>query len=83
MDFKSLRTKVERLAQEKARAEGVMGTLLERLSTEFDVESVQEGEKLLETLRVKAKKEKKKLDQAIQKFEERWGDVLEEDDDED
>jgi len=71
---KSLQT----LEGELNKAKGAKEAALERMSADFDVETVEQAEALLTTLRHSIQELEDKRNRAVEAFEEKWGEALNE-----
>lgn len=66
----------QRWSRDKARAEGVQAQILKQLKEEFDCQSRKEAEKLEVEIKRKLSEMDQEWDQAYQKFQEQFGDLL-------
>ncbi len=74
--LETLKRKAEQMRQERDRAQGRLEEAKERLSMEFEVDSVEDAEKLLKKLKAKEAKAKEQFETAMEEFNEKWGDKL-------
>jgi len=71
--YMELKKKVE-LAQQKAdRAEGALQQVMNRLEEDFECSSVEDAEKKLKILEKQKQKAKEEFENAVEAFEEKWG----------
>src|SRR5437667_10651666 len=73
-----LREQAEQMERDKARWEGVSQEILRRLREEHGCGSLQEGQKKLTRLDKEAARLKKEFEQAMEEFQAKWGEKLEE-----
>ena len=76
-DLEKLKRKADDLRQQRDRAQGRLEETEKRLKEEFEVDSLKDAEKLLEKLEKEETVAKEKFDDAMEDFEEKWGDKLE------
>ena len=72
-----LKAKVERLRQEKARAEGGLAQVLVRLQEEFGCKTIADAEALLKKTKAEEAKAEEAFTTAMEEFQEKWGESLE------
>ena len=75
--FQSLQKKVERLKTDKSKAEGALEQLKKQLADDFDCDSVEEAEKLIDELEAKQKADEERFQKDLHEFEKTYGDQLE------
>jgi len=75
-DFKQLQEEVEACRRNRDKAEGALALLMEDLKSKHGCDSVEEAEELLEELKVKRDKSKKRYERLVEEFEEKWGEML-------
>ena len=68
-DFKSLKEKIKTAKEKKIRAEGAMDQILKTLKDEFKVNSIEEAEKKLASMKDDLEKDEEKLDEMMDKLE--------------
>lgn len=76
-DLEQLKRKAEQLRQQHDRAQGRLEETEKRLKEEFEVDSLEAAEKLLKKLEKEEAAAKEKFDNALEEFNEEWGDKLE------
>lgn len=74
--WQEIKTETERLQQRKSEAAGAYKMLLEQLASEFGCETEEAGEALLEQLEKEEALIETKLERALKRFEEQYGDKL-------
>jgi len=75
-EFQRIKKKVESLQQEVSEAKGVLQTHLAKLKEEFECDSVEEAEALLEELKGKAESSEQQYTELMDEFREKYGDLL-------
>lgn len=75
-DLEDLKRKAERMRQQRDRAQGRLEEAQKRLKEEFKVNTITEAKKLLKTLGKKEAGTKAEFEQALEEFNEKWGDKL-------
>lgn len=75
-DFEKIKSKVDQLKREQSRAEGALESVMERIKDEFDCDSMAEAKELQKKLNEAAKKAETKYREALEEFEQNWGDLL-------
>lgn len=78
--YKRLKREIDKLDREISRKEGAQEELLRTLQRDFECETLDDAQDLLEALQQQEHKLKNKFDQELEAFEEKWGDVLQEKD---
>ena len=68
--------KVEEIREKKARTQGTLETLRERLKADFGADSEKEGRKLLKKFEKEAEAAETEAEEALAKFEEEYGERL-------
>lgn len=71
-----LREQVNNLKREADRAEGALQTILTRLRNEFNCNTIEEAEQLLEKLKKRLETAEENFESEIKKFEEKWHKTL-------
>lgn len=74
--YQKLKQRAEKAKADANRAEGVLGEQKKKLKADFGVETVEEAEKLLETLEKETKEAEQKYNEEMSAFEEKWGKLL-------
>ena len=74
--YQKLVSQVETIQRDINRAEGSLSTQLEKLKEEFKCNDIESAQKLLEKLKTDATKNEKDFQAALEKFEDKWSDVL-------
>ena len=74
--FVKLKEQVEEAQQEATRAEGALSQLMETLKTEFGCKSLADAKEKLGALQEKEQRQQRKLERAMDTFEEDWADKL-------
>jgi hypothetical protein len=74
--YEELKSSVDKKQRELSRAEGAQQELLKRLSREFDCDSLKDAERLLAQLKKESTKAQKSYEDALEEFQERWGEIL-------
>jgi aminopeptidase N len=67
-DFERAKKRIDRLRTERDQAAGRLESNLERLKADFDVDSIEEAESLLEQEQDKLDELEKKLDKQVEKL---------------
>ncbi len=75
--FQKFTEQIQEFQREVDKAKGVLDHLLKRLLTEFDCDSLEAATKLLKKKEKTAKDAESKFEEALDEFEERWGETLE------
>jgi len=75
-DVEELKAIAEQRRQEADRAEGELEGLRKRLKKEFECDSIEEAEKLLEEFQEKEAKAKKDFEVSYIDFQEKWESTL-------
>lgn len=78
--FKEMQTTARRLRAEADKAAGALETTMARLRNEFDVDTIEEAEELLDELTATAAAAENAYDKAAAAFEEKWHEHIQEDD---
>jgi hypothetical protein len=73
--YLSLKKKVESAQQEVNQAEGAIGELMKQLEHEFGCKTLKEAKQKLKYLVKQEQSSKKAFDDAVDAFEEKWGDL--------
>ena len=76
--FQNLKKKVGEFRARRERAVGARDQLLAQLKSDYDVDSLEEAEKLLSELVEARDSNQQKFDKALAAFEAKWGEALEE-----
>jgi len=71
-----IQLKVERLRQERDRAQGRLDATMKLLQQEFKVDSIEAAQELLEKLQQKEAQAKTQFEKALAHFTETWGEEL-------
>lgn len=71
-----LKEKVATLQREADRAQGALSQALERLKHEYDCESVEAAERVLERMRKKVGRLEREYEEAQDAFSRKWAEVL-------
>lgn len=71
-----LKKKTKKLESKVNRAEGELDGLKKQLVKEFDCDSLEEAEELLEKLEQEEKEAQEEFDEAYNEFTDKWEDVL-------
>jgi hypothetical protein len=74
--YEELKSEVDRLQRDIDRTEGVHQERLNQLKSEYGCDTLEEAKALLEKKQIKAKQAERKYEDALNRFEEEWGDVL-------
>jgi hypothetical protein len=77
-DFERLKRRVERLKDQKAKAEGALEEVLKRIKAETGCKTVAEAEKFLKKLQDQERQEALAFTKAKASFEKRWKGKLDE-----
>ena len=75
-DLEKLKEKAEEIRQQRDRAQGRLEETEKRLREEFQVNSIDEAEELLEKLEKEEKQAETEFEKALEEFNEKWGDQL-------
>jgi len=76
--YNLLKKKADKFKAEAERAAGALDQLMGELKKEFGCNTVEDAEKLLKKLVKEEKKAKVAYDEELERFEEKWGNRLEE-----
>lgn len=71
-----LKKKAETAQREADKAQGALDQILSYLKTEFDCKSLKEAKTLLIEIQQAEEESQKSFQQALNEFEEEWGDTL-------
>ena len=71
--YTKLKARAEKAKSDVNRAEGVLEEQKKKLKSEFNVETIEEAEKLLETLGKERKEAEEKYNAEFAAFETKWG----------
>jgi hypothetical protein len=71
-EFKRLKDEVEKAKSAAAQARGAFDQLREQLRTEFEVDSIKEAKKLLQSYEARYTKAERLLERAMKEYEKRW-----------
>ncbi len=74
--FQRLKEKAEALRTEAEQAKGALNQLMTKLNEEYDCQSIEDAEKLLEKYEKEVKKAEEDYDKELISFEEEWGEKL-------
>lgn len=74
--YNALKTKVETLATNKAKAEGALAQQMTRLKEEFGVDTIAEAREHAAELNTEADEAAAAFEEALTAFEKEWGDVI-------
>ena len=74
--FRELKEKADRLRKRRDQAEGALEQSLALLKKNFGVGSLDEARKKLETLEAEKIEAEEEAEQALEKFEKKWGEKL-------
>ena len=75
--YEELKSEVDSLQRKADRSEGALAQLMERLKDEFGCDSLKKAEKLSAKLKLEASKAEEEYSEALERFEEKWEEVLE------
>ena len=78
-DYEKLKNKVERAKQDASKAEGALEQMMKRLEVDFGCKDLNDAKELLAKLQKKEAKAKKKYEQALADFNEKWEESEDED----
>lgn len=73
--YTELKNKVDKLKQNKSRAEGALAQIKTQLKEKFGCTSLKMAKAKLVALKRKGKKVSDEFDKAVEKFEERWDEL--------
>ena len=76
--YKELKAKVDRLRREHDRAEGALEQAMLKLKEQYDCKTLEEGKIVLSKMEKDCKRKRSKYDKAMERFDEEWGERLEE-----
>lgn len=74
--YEQLKSEVDRLQNEQARAEGALGNIMERLDSEYGVKTLKAAKQLRDKLAKEVDLAKSELEEALADFQRDWGDKL-------
>lgn len=74
--YQKLASQVETIQRDINRAEGSLSTQLEIIKEEFSCNDIELAQKLLEKLKKEAAKNEKDFQTALENFEDKWKDTL-------
>lgn len=74
--FKRLKDKAKKAAQEADRAEGALEQEWKKLQDNYEVDSLEDAEGLLEELAKEEQQAEKKYEESLEAFEEEWGELI-------
>jgi len=77
-EYVNLKRKVEQAQQIADKAEGAMEQVMKQLENEFECSTLKEAEEKLRELKKREAVTKRKFEDAIEGFEEKWKDKLDE-----
>lgn len=82
-DYILLKEKVEEAQSKADKAEGALNEVLKTIKKEFGCKSLKEAKVKLKKLKKEEAKAEEEFDKAMTEFEEKWGELLEDDNFED
>lgn len=75
-EYQALKRKAEKSKSDVARAEGALEQQMKKLKDDFDCESIEDAEYLLDTLEKEEEKAEQQYEKELAIFNEKWGDQL-------
>ena len=75
-NLEELKARAEKMRQQADRAQGALEQTKKQLKEEFEVDSVEEAEKLLKKMETKERQAKEEFETAQTAFMEKWGEEL-------
>jgi len=76
--YEDLKKKSESLQRQIDQAKGALSVQMGQLKTDFKCADIPTAEKLLAKLEKDEKKAQAEFEEAVESFEEKWGEILEE-----
>jgi hypothetical protein len=76
--FEDLKSDVEKLQRDIHRSEGALTQQKQRLKQDFDCDSVDEAETMLEKMKEDCRKIEEKYNEKLEEFEQEWKGQLDE-----
>ncbi len=76
--FEDLKSDVEKLQRDIHRSEGALTQQKQRLKPDFDCDSVDEAETMLEEMKEDCRKIEEKYNEKLEEFEQEWKEQLDE-----
>ena len=73
--YQKLKKRAEQAKSDADRAEGVLSEQKKKLKAEFNVDTIEAAQELLEKLTVEEKEAEEKYDEELAAFQEKWGDL--------
>ena len=70
--YNELKSEVDRLRRDKARAEGALSQTMGQLEQKFGVKTIKQAERMAVKLRKEADSGKRKFGEALSEFEKKW-----------
>ena len=74
--YQALKRRADKAKSDADRAEGVLEEQMKKLKREFDVDTIEDAEKLLTKLKEEESVAEKKYDAELASFETKWGKLL-------
>jgi len=74
--YLKLKKKIEQIQQEANKVEGALEQITEQLRKEFDCATLESAKKKLKVIERQEQKAKIEFENAVEEFEEKWGDRL-------
>jgi hypothetical protein len=68
-DILKLKQTIERMQEDKHKAEGALEQVMNQIQTEFDCKTLEEAEKLVHKMQKQNKKEKQQITQETERLE--------------
>jgi len=76
--YQILAQQADQLKERRDKAQGALEHLLEELQEKFECDNLKDAETLLKKMQQKAKASSEAFEEAVEEFEDKWGDVLNE-----
>lgn len=75
-EYQKLKDSAKRIKSEIDQAQGTLTAMMSTLKKDFDCETVEEGQKLLETMKESLELSEKIYESEVKKFKAAYGDLL-------
>lgn len=76
--YEKLKSQVDQLQRDSDRAAGALSSMMKRLEEEFQCKTLEEAESLSSQLKQEVGQAEAKFNEALEQFEEEWGETLDE-----
>lgn len=75
-EYQKLKAKADKLKVDISKAEGAYENVMQQIKDEFDCDTLEEAENLLEKLQAQAEEDEQSYNEAVKNFNDKWSEKL-------